>query len=230
MIFFGDALAPLLTQARQWHSTAGDRAWSCCAHAANLRPVWAQNLVRRLKFAPNKVNTSGSRRAVPAAGHVHRAPIKPARRFDSHRTIRLRSNKTPQHHTMACTLVHASRPRLNFVRLARTAVLDQLKLDEALMRASTENWCVVNRGAIGQRAIVLGIGGKVDKLVHARACANEGVALVRRCKPAWLLCNSPSRYATHAHRVRLLPPRFLLLADSLAAAPCTSHTKPALSR
>ena len=82
---------------------------------------------------------------------------------------------------MTSTLVFAPRPRLNFVRLTRAAVLDQLKLDEALMRASTENWCVVNRGAIGQRAIVLGIGGKVDKLVHARACADDGVSLVRRC-------------------------------------------------
>ena len=55
------------------------------------------------------------------------------------------------------------------------------ELDEALLRTSTDNWCVVNHGALEQRAIVLGIGGRVDKLVQAGACVDDGVALVRRC-------------------------------------------------
>ena len=45
---------------------------------------------------------------------------------------------------MTSTLVFAPRPRLNFVRLTRAAVLDQLKLDEALMRASFPGYEVLD--------------------------------------------------------------------------------------
>jgi hypothetical protein len=75
----------------------------------------------------------------------------------------------------------AARPALKFVRLPRAPILSQLQLDEALLRASALNWCVVNAAPADQRAVVLGCGGQVGKLVQAPACVADGVPLVRRC-------------------------------------------------
>lgn len=47
------------------------------------------------------------------------------------------------------------------VRLVRTSglgVLRQLKLEEALLRADTGNWCIVNDG-VDKPAAVLGLSG-----------------------------------------------------------------------
>ncbi len=79
------------------------------------------------------------------------------------------------------TLARAARPALKFVRLSRAPILSQLQLDEALLRASALNWCVVNAAPADQRAVVLGCGGQVGKLVQAPACVADGVPLVRRC-------------------------------------------------
>jgi lipoate-protein ligase A len=53
---------------------------------------------------------------------------------------------------------------LKFLELRGTPILEQLQLEEALLRASEENVCLVNTGA--PPAIVLGISGKVDQWVH----------------------------------------------------------------
>ncbi len=79
-------------------------------------------------------------------------------------------------------LARAARPALKFVRLSRAPILSQLQLDEALLRVSTLNWCVVNAAPAAQRAVVLGCGGAVGKLVQAPACVADGVPLVRRCR------------------------------------------------
>ncbi len=79
------------------------------------------------------------------------------------------------------TPTRAARPALKFVRLSRAPILSQLRLDEAILRASALNWCVVNAAPADQRAVVLGCGGQVGKLVQAPACVADGIPLVRRC-------------------------------------------------
>ncbi len=61
---------------------------------------------------------------------------------------------------------------VRLVQTARLPVLRQLLLEEALLRADTGHWCIVNDGA-AQPTAVLGLSG----------CANAAVAQPRTC---WL--------------------------------------------
>ena len=47
---------------------------------------------------------------------------------------------------------------INLLRLRSFPILDQLRLEECLLRASRENWCIVNDGT-QPPAIVMGISG-----------------------------------------------------------------------
>lgn len=69
---------------------------------------------------------------------------------------------------------------LQFVDLSETtsSIYEQLMIEEALLRTSNENWCLVNRGSAP--TIVLGISGKVDELVHVDAAEAAGVPLLKR--------------------------------------------------
>lgn len=67
---------------------------------------------------------------------------------------------------------------LNFVSLENYPILDQLKLEEALLRADQENWCVINRGS--PPAIVMGISQKPDQVVNAELMQSQPIPLVRR--------------------------------------------------
>lgn len=57
-------------------------------------------------------------------------------------------------------------------------VWEQLKLEEALLRADGRNFCLINRGSLP--AIVLGISGKVEELVDLKRAKSSGIPLVRR--------------------------------------------------
>jgi lipoate---protein ligase len=48
--------------------------------------------------------------------------------------------------------------------LVGVPIFEQLQIEEALLRNSDEGWCLINRGA--PPAIVMGISGKADLLVH----------------------------------------------------------------
>lgn len=45
-------------------------------------------------------------------------------------------------------------------------IYDQLKLEEALLRCDTRNFCIFNEGS--SPAIVMGISGQVEKLVDPK--------------------------------------------------------------
>lgn len=63
----------------------------------------------------------------------------------------------------------------------RLPVLEQLRLEEALLRADRRHWLLVNRvppGGTG--AVVLGISGKPAELVHEAAARRDGVPLIKR--------------------------------------------------
>jgi hypothetical protein len=51
-----------------------------------------------------------------------------------------------------------TRPVVNVLLLNRFPIYNQLLLEEALLRGTTENWCLVNDGAFNP-AIVMGISG-----------------------------------------------------------------------
>jgi len=52
---------------------------------------------------------------------------------------------------------------LNLLILENIPILEQLKLEEALLRTHDQNWCLINRGS--PPAIVMGISGKKEALV-----------------------------------------------------------------
>lgn len=47
---------------------------------------------------------------------------------------------------------------MNVLRISRMPIIQQLRLEEALLRTSKENWMILNDGCI-QPAIVMGISG-----------------------------------------------------------------------
>ncbi len=57
-------------------------------------------------------------------------------------------------------------------------VWEQLRLEEALLRADTRNFCLINQGA--PPAIVLGISGKAEELVDVERARESSIPLVRR--------------------------------------------------
>jgi lipoate-protein ligase A len=69
---------------------------------------------------------------------------------------------------------------LHLLDLEGIPIIEQLRLEEALLRTDQANWCLLNRGS--PPAIVLGIGGKVEELVDEAAyqAAPAPIPLVRR--------------------------------------------------
>ena len=64
--------------------------------------------------------------------------------------------------------------RLCFLKLPSWSILDQLRLEEALLRSDRRNWCIINQGT--PPAIVMGISGKPERLVHPEST----LPLIRR--------------------------------------------------
>lgn len=55
---------------------------------------------------------------------------------------------------------------LYLLRLVNYPILDQLRLEEALLRTDRRNWCIVNAGSTP--AIVMGISGQLDQIDAAK--------------------------------------------------------------
>ena len=53
---------------------------------------------------------------------------------------------------------------INLLLLENCPIFQQLQIEEMLLRTSEDNWCVINSGSTP--AIVLGISGKVEEMVH----------------------------------------------------------------
>eukprot|EP00894_Picocystis_sp_ML_P002311 jgi/Pico_ML_1/52828/g3478.t1 len=72
-----------------------------------------------------------------------------------------------------------SRPLVKLLRLRRHSVYEQLRLEEALLRASESNWCLLNDGA-AQPAVVMGISGKAEELLHVEEVKKRNLQVIRR--------------------------------------------------
>lgn len=55
---------------------------------------------------------------------------------------------------------HVVLPLINLLRLKGVSILEQLHLEERLLRTSSDNWCIINDGTIDP-TVVMGISGLV---------------------------------------------------------------------
>lgn len=53
---------------------------------------------------------------------------------------------------------HAGLPLINIVRMKGVPILQQLEIEECLLRTSLENWCIINDGT-DKPNIVMGVSG-----------------------------------------------------------------------
>lgn len=67
---------------------------------------------------------------------------------------------------------------INLLVLERFPILEQLKLEEALLRADEGNWCILNQGT--PPAIVMGISADPAHVVNMQLLKEKPVPLIRR--------------------------------------------------
>jgi lipoate-protein ligase A len=67
---------------------------------------------------------------------------------------------------------------LRVIELDLYPILDQLKLEEALLRTNTHNWCLINRGS--PPAVVMGISQDLAQVVDQNAHTSRPIPLIRR--------------------------------------------------
>lgn len=67
---------------------------------------------------------------------------------------------------------------LNLILLDHYPILEQLKLEEALLRADDGNWCLINQGT--PPAIVMGISADPAQVVNLELLKKQPVPLIRR--------------------------------------------------
>lgn len=70
-------------------------------------------------------------------------------------------------------------PLMNLIRMDRVPILQQLHLEEKLLRTSSENWCIINDGTCDP-TIVVGISGKPAELLEVKSVIQDKVPVIRR--------------------------------------------------
>ncbi|KAE8124018.1 hypothetical protein FH972_018930 [Carpinus fangiana] len=81
---------------------------------------------------------------------------------------------------MAVPQAHKLRlPLMNLVRFKGLPILQQLHLEERLLRTSSENWCIINDGT-DQPAIVMGVSGKPAELLEIESVLCDQIPVIRR--------------------------------------------------
>lgn len=70
------------------------------------------------------------------------------------------------------------KPILHLVKLAEIPILQQLQWEEALLRADTRNWCLLNHGS--PPAIVMGISGQTEQLIQQKKLEENPIPIIRR--------------------------------------------------
>ncbi len=67
---------------------------------------------------------------------------------------------------------------MHLIELENTPIIEQLRLEEALMRTNQEPFCLINKGSCP--AIVMGISGKSQELIDELHYAQNPVPIIRR--------------------------------------------------
>ncbi|CAM6120492.1 unnamed protein product [Calypogeia fissa] len=71
------------------------------------------------------------------------------------------------------------RPVMRLLRLQGFPILQQLQLEERLLRTTQDNWCLLNDGT-SPPAIVMGISGKPEQLLHVEKVMENRVRVIKR--------------------------------------------------
>ncbi|XP_057768164.1 uncharacterized protein LOC130988357 isoform X2 [Salvia miltiorrhiza] len=74
---------------------------------------------------------------------------------------------------------NAGLPIINFLRLKGVSILQQLHLEERLLRTSSENWCIIKDGTT-RPTIVMGVSGKPKELLETDAVLRDEIPVIRR--------------------------------------------------
>ncbi|XP_051219682.1 uncharacterized protein [Lolium perenne] len=72
-----------------------------------------------------------------------------------------------------------ARPLMRLVTMGGAPIMQQLHLEERLLRRTSDNWCVVNDGT-APPTIVMGVSGKVSELVEIPPVLQDRVPVIRR--------------------------------------------------
>ncbi|PQP93122.1 hypothetical protein Pyn_31177 [Prunus yedoensis var. nudiflora] len=70
-------------------------------------------------------------------------------------------------------------PLMNLIRLKGIPILQQLHLEEQLLRTSSDNWCIMNDGT-KDPTIVMGISGKPAELLEIDLVLRDQIPVIRR--------------------------------------------------
>lgn len=70
------------------------------------------------------------------------------------------------------------KPDLHFIQLKGVPIFEQLQIEEALLRSSEDNFCIVNHGS--DRAIVMGLSNEVEKLIDVDAVKKARIPVIKR--------------------------------------------------
>ncbi|WOG95422.1 hypothetical protein DCAR_0414741 [Daucus carota subsp. sativus] len=73
----------------------------------------------------------------------------------------------------------AALPLMKLIRLKGVPILQQLHLEERLLRTSPHNWCIINDGT-NLPHIVMGISGKPAELLEINSVLRDKVPVIRR--------------------------------------------------
>lgn len=73
----------------------------------------------------------------------------------------------------------AAKSGMRLLRLYRFPILEQLQLEERLLRATSENWCILNDGT-APPSVVMGISGKPEQLLNVKAVVHDQIPVIRR--------------------------------------------------
>lgn len=68
--------------------------------------------------------------------------------------------------------------KLTLIHCANLSIFDQLKIEEALLRTSSENICLLNAGSTP--SVVMGISSKEHELLNPQFFEQDTIALIRR--------------------------------------------------
>jgi lipoate-protein ligase A len=67
---------------------------------------------------------------------------------------------------------------MNLIELHHMPIFEQLQLEEALLRADTGNYLLINRGS--SRAIVMGLSGKPEELLNLERVRKDKIPIIKR--------------------------------------------------
>lgn len=68
--------------------------------------------------------------------------------------------------------------KLHLIHLKNVPILEQLQLEEALLRTDERSFCLINEGS--PRAIVMGISGESEKLIDQESVRQENIPVIKR--------------------------------------------------